>query len=90
MIKRRSKQDILILTFLILILVVSNLNYLGFPILSNRFLTFALFPMVIMAGVGVKHFKTVIDKKKHLTKVFLYFHHLCLCIISYDRIFHAG
>ncbi|MFA0833973.1 MAG: 6-pyruvoyl-tetrahydropterin synthase-related protein [Methanobacterium formicicum] len=63
MIKRRSRQDILILISLISILLVSNLNYLGVPILSNRFLTFALFPLVVMAGVGVKHLKTVIDQK---------------------------
>lgn len=63
MIKRRSRQDLLILTFLIFILLVSNLNYLGVPILSNRFLTFALFPLVVMAGVGVKYFKTVIEEK---------------------------
>lgn len=63
MIKRRSRQDILILAFLIFILLVSNLNYLGVPILSNRFLTFALFPLVVMAGVGVKYLKTVIEEK---------------------------
>lgn len=63
MIKRRSRQDILILISLISILLVSNLNYLGVPILSNRFLTFALFPLVVMAGVGVKYLKTVIEEK---------------------------
>nr|WP_319373450.1 6-pyruvoyl-tetrahydropterin synthase-related protein [uncultured Methanobacterium sp.] len=63
MVKRRSRQDILILISLISILLVSNLNYLGVPILSNRFLTFALFPLVVMAGVGVKYLKTVIEEK---------------------------
>ena len=63
MIKRRSRQDILILIALLSILLVSNLNYLGVPILSNRFLTFALFPLVVMAGVGVKYLKTVIAEK---------------------------
>ncbi|WP_321423240.1 6-pyruvoyl-tetrahydropterin synthase-related protein [uncultured Methanobacterium sp.] len=63
MIKRRSRQDILILISLISILLVSNLNYLGIPILSNRFLTFALFPLVVMAGVGVNYLKTVIAEK---------------------------
>ena len=63
MIKRRSRQDILILAFLVFILLMSNLNYLGVPILSNRFLTFALFPLVVMAGVGVKYLKTVIEEK---------------------------
>jgi len=81
MIKRRSKQDILILTFLILILIVSNLNYLGFPILSNRFLTFALFPMVIMAGVGVKHLKTVIDKK-NISRKFYSIFIICVYVSS--------
>ena len=70
MVKRRSRQDILILTFLIAILLVSNLNYLGVPILSNRFLTFALFPLVIMAGVGVKYLKTVIEEKNISPKFF--------------------
>jgi hypothetical protein len=70
MVKRRSRQDILILTILIPILLVSNLNYLGVPILSNRFLTFALFPMVVMAGVGVKYLKTVIEEKNISQKFF--------------------
>jgi asparagine N-glycosylation enzyme membrane subunit Stt3 len=81
MIKRRSKQDILILTFLISILVVSNLNYLGLSILSNRFLTFALFPMVVMAGVGVKYLKTVIDGK-NISRKFYSIFILCVYVSS--------
>jgi len=73
MVKRRSKQDILILTSLISILVVSNLNYLGVSILSNRFLTFALFPLVVMAGLGVKHLKIIIAQKNISRKFYCIF-----------------
>lgn len=73
MLKRRSKQDILILTSLISILVVSNLNYLGVSILSNRFLTFALFPMVVMAGLGVNYLKTIIEQKNISRKFYCIF-----------------
>lgn len=73
MFKRRNKQDILILTFLFSILFVGNLNYLGIPILSNRILTFALFPLVVMAGVGVKSLLTVIEERKISRKFFYIF-----------------
>ncbi len=68
MLKRRYNQDILILSFLITILIISNLNYFGVPILSNRILTFALFPLLVMAGVGVKYFLTIIEEKNISTK----------------------
>jgi len=73
MIKRRLNQDILILTFLVSILLLSNLNYLGVPILSNRILTFALFPLLVMAGVGVNYLFEVSQEKKVYKKLFFIF-----------------
>ena len=61
--KRRFKQDVMILIFLMFFLIVSNLNYLGFPIISNRILTFALFPLVVMAGVGFEFLKVKFEDK---------------------------
>ncbi len=70
MIKRRCKQDILILTILISLLVLSNLYYLGVPVMSNRILTFALFPLVVMAGLGVEFLKTKFEEKQISRKIF--------------------
>lgn len=73
MFKRRSHQDILILIFFISMIIISNLNYLGLPILSNRILTFAIFPLVVMAGVGVQYLKTIIKGKNVRKKVYWFF-----------------
>jgi asparagine N-glycosylation enzyme membrane subunit Stt3 len=70
MVKRRCKQDILILTILITLLVLSNLYYLGIPVMSNRILTFALFPLVVMAGLGVEFLKTKFEEKQISRKIF--------------------
>lgn len=51
--KRRKNSDILIIVSLFAILVLSNIFYLGVPVISNRLLTFALFPIVTLAGLGV-------------------------------------
>lgn len=70
MIKRKYKQDILILTILISLLVLSNLYYLGIPVMSNRILTFALFPLVVMAGLGLEFVKTKFEEKHMSKKIF--------------------
>ena len=69
-IKRRSEIDILILTVLVSLLLFSGLNHLGIPILNNRILTFAVFPLVVMAGMGLEYTKFKFNEKKFPQKYF--------------------
>lgn len=70
--KRRFKQDIMVLTFLLFFLIVGNLNYLGFPVISNRILTFAIFPIIVTAGLGFEFLKVKIEEK-NISKNFFHF-----------------
>jgi len=70
MIKRRSNLDILLITAFVSLLGISGLNYLGIPILSNRILTFAVFPLVVMAGIGLEYMKFKFEEKKFPRKYF--------------------
>lgn len=57
LIKRREKSDLLVLTWLISLLAVSQIYLLGIDVLNDRILNFAVFPMVLTAAVGVNFFK---------------------------------
>ncbi|CDG64285.1 MAG: hypothetical protein PWQ15_187 [Methanobacterium sp.] len=61
LIKRREKGDLLVLTWLISLLVVSQIYLLGIDVLNDRILNFAVFPLVLTAAVGINYFK---DKNK--------------------------
>lgn len=58
LIKNRKKNDFLVLTWLISLLVASQIYLLGINVLSDRILNFAVFPMVITAALGVNYFKS--------------------------------
>jgi hypothetical protein len=53
MLKRRENRDILMFSWLIPIIIFSELYLIGIPVLSNRILTFAIFPLMTMAGLGL-------------------------------------
>ncbi len=75
LIKNRKKNDFLVLTWLLSLLVASQIYLLGINVLSDRILNFAVFPMVITAALGVNYFKS---KNK------LLFYGLTLLIIVLD------
>jgi 4-amino-4-deoxy-L-arabinose transferase-like glycosyltransferase len=79
-IKRKNNADTLILTAFITLLGISLLNYVGLPVLSNRILTFAVFPLVIMAGMGVELLKTKFMERGISRKIFYSF--LCLVYLA--------
>lgn len=86
MIKRKSDEDFLILTFLIAIFTLANLYYLGVNVLSNRILTFAIFPFMTMAGVGVGLLKAKFEIKYKEGSGKRYFY-IILVIIYLSAIF---
>ena len=69
-IKRKRNADILILTAFISLLGISLLNYVGIPVLSNRILTFAVLPLVIMAGIGVEFLRAKFMERGISRKLF--------------------
>lgn len=61
--KRREIKDLLVLTWLLSILFLANIYLLGIPVLSERILTFAVFPLAVMAGLGLDYVRTHFDRK---------------------------
>jgi asparagine N-glycosylation enzyme membrane subunit Stt3 len=61
--KRRETQDILILAWLLSLLALANVYLLGISVLSERILTFAVFPLAIMAGLGLNYVRIHFNKK---------------------------
>jgi len=61
--KRRQVRDLLIITWLLSLLFLANIYLLGVDVLSERILTFAVFPLVIMAGLGLDYVRTHFNRK---------------------------
>jgi hypothetical protein len=62
-----SRKEILIITWTLFLLILSNAYLLGFSILIDRILNFAVFPLMIMAALGLEYIhnsskKPVYDK----------------------------
>lgn len=57
LIQRRKQGDLLILTWLISILALSQIYLLGINVLNDRILNFAVLPMVLTAAVGINYFE---------------------------------
>jgi hypothetical protein len=53
-----SRKNILIITWTIFLLILSNAYLLGFSILIDRILNFAVFPVMIMAALGLEYIHT--------------------------------
>lgn len=63
MLKRVEIRDVLILMWLLSLLFLANIYLLGVEMLSERILTFAVFPMAIIAGLGLNYLRTHFNKK---------------------------
>ncbi len=61
--KRRKKQDLLILSWAITILLLSLAHFIGIPVLSERILNFAVFPLMVLAGLGIQCIVVEGDKR---------------------------
>lgn len=61
--KKLSPKNILIGVWVLFLLIVSNAYLLGFSILIDRILNFAVFPVVIMASLGMEYIYSVKSKK---------------------------
>ncbi|MEW6010507.1 glycosyltransferase family 39 protein [Methanobacterium alkalithermotolerans] len=61
--KRRKKQDLLILVWTIAILLFSLAHFIGIPVLSERILNFAVFPLMLLAALGIQCITVEGDKR---------------------------
>jgi asparagine N-glycosylation enzyme membrane subunit Stt3 len=62
-------QDILILTWITFLLILSLSYFLGFKILIDRILNFAVFPLSILAAIGVDYLYKNLNRKLYLSIV---------------------
>lgn len=62
-IKEISKNEILILSWIIFLLILSNAYLLGISVLVERILNFAVFPMAVLASLGVECIMKGFDKR---------------------------
>lgn len=68
---RRKTEDILILTWLVSMLILSKIYLLGINVITYRVLIYALLPMSILAGYGVKRIFCFIKEYKKEYKSYL-------------------
>jgi hypothetical protein len=50
-----SRKEILLITWILFLLILSNAYLLGFSILIDRILNFAVFPLMLVAALGLEH-----------------------------------
>lgn len=62
--KKMSKREILILSWFLFILILSNAYLIGISILADRILNFAVFPAVILAALGLEYLRSISIKKR--------------------------
>lgn len=67
--EKLSRKDILIITWTLFLLILSNAYLLGFSILIDRILNFAVFPLMIMAALGLEYIHTS-SKKPVYDKIY--------------------
>jgi 4-amino-4-deoxy-L-arabinose transferase-like glycosyltransferase len=65
------RKDILIISWIAFLLVVSNAYLLGISILVDRILNFAVFPVLILAVLGLEFIRNRYDRKLYTFLVFL-------------------
>ncbi|EKF87145.1 6-pyruvoyl-tetrahydropterin synthase-related protein [Methanobacterium formicicum] len=63
--EKLSRKDILIITWTLFLLILSNAYILGFSILIDRILNFAVFPVMIMAALGLEYIHTCSTKPSY-------------------------
>lgn len=52
---RLLRKEILLITWILFLLILSNAYLLGFSILIDRILNFAVFPLMLVAALGLEH-----------------------------------
>lgn len=61
--KRNQIKDILILTWLLILIILSFIQFLAMPLGAGYILALAIFPLMVMAGIGVQCIRIEGDKR---------------------------
>ncbi len=61
--RKCARSDILVISWMFFIILLSNIYLMGIPILSDRILNFAVFPAVVMAALGLEYIRSAISGK---------------------------
>nr|WP_319373448.1 glycosyltransferase family 39 protein [uncultured Methanobacterium sp.] len=86
--EKLSRKDILIITWTLFLLILSNAYILGFSILIDRILNFAVFPVMIMAALGLEYIHTS-SKKPVYDKIFKVIIVLLIISAVFSGLFYA-
>jgi asparagine N-glycosylation enzyme membrane subunit Stt3 len=65
LLKNKGNKDLLILTWLIILLISSQIYLMGIPILSDRVLYYAVLPTTIMAAYGLSYMLGYFERNPH-------------------------
>ncbi|MCK9151926.1 glycosyltransferase family 39 protein [Methanobacterium alcaliphilum] len=71
LLQRKEKRDILFISWLFTVLVVSLSFFIGVPVITDRILTFAVFPLMALASIGVGRVNFNRDKKPFYVLIIL-------------------
>lgn len=69
-IKECSRNNFLIITWLLFILIISSAYLISIPILIERIFNFAVFPVIIMAALGLEYLRGMNSKKSIYGKIY--------------------
>lgn len=83
-----SSKNILIITWTLFLLILSNAYLLGFSILIDRILNFAVFPVMIMAALGLEYIHAT-HKKPVYKKAYKVIIVLLIIFAVFSGIFYA-
>jgi len=86
--EKLSRKDILIITWTLFLLILSNAYILGFSILIDRILNFAVFPVILMAALGLEYIHTC-SKKPVYDKIFKVIIVLLIISAVFSGLFYA-
>lgn len=68
--RRCSPKEILIIIWVLFLLIMSSVYLLGVSILIDRILNFAVFPVVIMAALGLEYIRSLNSKNSLYGKIY--------------------
>ncbi len=85
-----SRKEILIITWTLFLLILSNAYLFGFSILIDRILNFAVFPLVLMAALGLEYIPSLNGKKPVYGKIYKIIVILLIVSAVFSGVFYAS
>lgn len=83
-----SRKEILLITWILFLLILSNAYLLGFSILIDRILNFAVFPLMLVAALGLEHIHSF-NKKLVYNRIYKVIVILLIVSAVFSGLFYA-